>query len=80
MSSQACAGFAASESPKATTEIDHEDKEDVGMKDAEEGNVNVMNYFINFLLFLSYFISARFCSNVSLEYFHIIIQKKTFTC
>ena len=34
MSSHACAGFAASESSKATTKIDPEDEEDAGMEDA----------------------------------------------
>jgi hypothetical protein len=36
MSSQASAIFTASESSEATTEIDHEDEEDPGMKDTEE--------------------------------------------
>jgi len=39
MSSQACVGFAASESSEATTKIDHEDEEDAGMEDAEEGAI-----------------------------------------
>jgi len=39
MSSQACDGFAASESSEATTEIDPEDEEDPGIKDAEEGAI-----------------------------------------
>jgi len=39
MSSQACARFAASDSSKATSEIDPEDEEDPGMEDAEEGAI-----------------------------------------
>jgi hypothetical protein len=37
MSSHASVGFAASESSDATTEIDHEEEEDPGMEDADEG-------------------------------------------
>ena len=52
MYSHDCVGFAASDSSEATTEIDHEDTEDPGMEDGEEGAI-MFYYLINFSLFFS---------------------------